>query len=175
MIGGRGNDALHLIGGSFATTTHNHTNANDGSIVLDPDGPGGLDASTISYTGLETITIHGANDPPVANDDAYDTTKDTPLVVPAASGLLANDTDPDVSDVRTVSGVDTTGTRGQVTWNADGSFTYNPNGKFAALGVGETATDTFSYTVKDAWGHGRGHRQDHCSRRDLARHGGCTQ
>ena len=67
-------------------------------------------------------------------------------------GLLANDTDPDASDVLTVSGVNTAGTLGVVTWNADGSFTYNPNGKFASLAVGQTATDSFTYTVSDGQG-----------------------
>ncbi len=70
----------------------------------------------------------------------------------AAPGVLANDTDPDTGDVLTVSGVDTSGTLGEVPWNADGSFTYDPNGQFEDLAVGETATDTFTYTVSD--GHG---------------------
>ena len=63
-------------------------------------------------------------------------------------GLLANDTDLDASDVLIVSGVDTSGTLGAVTWNADGSFTYDPNGQFESLAVGQTATDTFTYTVE---------------------------
>jgi VCBS repeat-containing protein len=33
--------------------------------------------------------------------------------------------------------------------NSDGTFTYNPNGKFESLNPGQTATDTFSYTIKD--------------------------
>src|SRR5262249_45847692 len=34
----------------------------------------------------------------------------------------------------------------------DGTFTYDPNGAFDSLGAGQTATDTFTYTVDD--GHG---------------------
>ncbi len=34
--------------------------------------------------------------------------------------------------------------------NADGSFDYDPNGQFDSLGVGQTATDTFSYTIDDS-------------------------
>ncbi len=39
-----------------------------------------------------------------------------------------------------------------VTLNADGTYSYNPNGAFDALNTGESATDSFSYTVSD--GHG---------------------
>ena len=40
----------------------------------------------------------------------------------------------------------------QLTLNADGSLAYDPNGQFEHLDVGETATDTFSYTVYDGNG-----------------------
>ena len=33
--------------------------------------------------------------------------------------------------------------------NGDGTFGYDPNGGFESLAVGETATDTFTYTVTD--------------------------
>lgn len=39
-----------------------------------------------------------------------------------------------------------------VTLNADGSFNYDPNGQFEALADGESATDTFDYTITDAFG-----------------------
>ncbi len=55
-VGGNGRDALNLIGGTFATATCNYFNVQDGHIVLDSDGPGGLDARTVSYIGLEPIT-----------------------------------------------------------------------------------------------------------------------
>ncbi len=34
--------------------------------------------------------------------------------------------------------------------NSNGTFTYNPNSKFERLNPNETATDTFSYTIKDS-------------------------
>jgi VCBS repeat-containing protein len=37
--------------------------------------------------------------------------------------------------------------------NPDGRFVYDPNGKFQSLGVGQSATDSFGYTISD--------RQDH--------------
>lgn len=36
--------------------------------------------------------------------------------------------------------------------SADGSFTYDPNGSFEGLGTGQTATDSFSYTLVDSFG-----------------------
>jgi hypothetical protein len=36
-----------------------------------------------------------------------------------------------------------------VTLNSNGTFTYNPNSKFEFLNPNQTATDTFSYTIKD--------------------------
>ena len=40
------------------------------------------------------------------------------------------------------------GQLGLVTDNGDGTFTYDPNGAFESLAVGETATDTFTYTIE---------------------------
>ena len=67
------------------------------------------------------------------------------------ASVLTNDTDPD-GDALIVLAFDTTGTTGIVTYNNDGTFNYDPNGQFDGLGEGETATDTFQYTVSD--GHG---------------------
>ena len=36
--------------------------------------------------------------------------------------------------------------------NGDGTFTYDPNGQFESLAVGETATDSFTYTISDGNG-----------------------
>ncbi|MCP4048665.1 MAG: hypothetical protein GY732_22030, partial [Gammaproteobacteria bacterium] len=63
--------------------------------------------------------------------------------------VLANDTNPNESGTLTVSSFDTTGTLGSVTRNSDGTFSYDPNSRFDDLGVGESVTDTFVYTVSD--------------------------
>ncbi|WP_202981338.1 Ig-like domain-containing protein, partial [Labrenzia sp. CE80] len=60
-------------------------------------------------------------------------------------------TDPDTADLHTFS-LDLTGTLGVVIINSDGTFSYDPNGAFEYLGAGESATDTFSYTVDDGNG-----------------------
>ena len=109
------------------------------------DGNGGTDTATV------TITITGANDGPTANDDGgtgFTTDEDTFFTTASA---LANDTDPDGDSLLT-DGIDLTGTIGTVLDNGNGSYVYDPNGQFEYLGVGDSATDTFSYTVSDGNG-----------------------
>src|SRR5262245_8613281 len=53
--GGDPGDNLVLANGAFDTTTYNYSNLHDGSITLDPDGPGGAAASLITYTGLAPL------------------------------------------------------------------------------------------------------------------------
>jgi len=110
------------------------------------DGNGGTDTATV------TIIITGVNDSPTANDDggaAFTTDKNSVL---ATGNVLTNDSDPDSTDTLTVQSIDTSGTLGLVTDNGDGTFSYDPNGQFAGLGAGDTASDTFTYTVSDGNG-----------------------
>ncbi|RQP24754.1 tandem-95 repeat protein [Albitalea terrae] len=122
------------------------------------DAAGATSSSTI------TFTITGTNDAPVAVADTASATEDVTLNVAAASGVLANDTDVDTGDTKTVSGVafgatagtvgsGLAGTYGTLTLNADGSYSYLANKAAAeALGTGQTATEVFSYTMRDAAG-----------------------
>ncbi|ORE84925.1 Ig-like domain-containing protein, partial [Aurantimonas sp. 22II-16-19i] len=48
--------------------------------------------------------------------------------------------------------IDTAGTVGNVTLNANGTFTYDATGEFDSLAAGEFATDSFTYTVSDGNG-----------------------
>ena len=100
------------------------------------DNNGGFATATV------TITVTPVNDPPVANDDLYSTSEDTPLIVPLP-GLLTNDTDPE-NDTLTIT-LNTQPANGTVTVNPDGSFTYTPNPNW-------TGTDTFDYTISDGNG-----------------------
>ena len=93
-----------------------------------------------------TLTINGLNDDPSAAAIAGSVSEDGPAVT-----LLADFTDPDRDDTHSFS-IDTTGTKGRVTNNNDGTFSYDPNGQFDSLGLGQTATDTFAYTVADNHG-----------------------
>ena len=57
-----------------------------------------------------------------------------------------------MGDPLTITDVDTTGTQGTVINIFSGFFFYNPNGQFEDLAEGETAADTFTYTVDDGNG-----------------------
>ncbi|WP_187782162.1 Ig-like domain-containing protein [Gimesia chilikensis] len=121
---------------------------------------------TVTDTATVTITIDGVNDDPVAVHDRVTTDEDTTLV--GADVFVDNnfgvDSDVDASDILTVIGVSqgmTTGSIGSgftlasgaiVTMQSNGTFTYNPNGAFEYLAVGETATDSFTYTISDGNG-----------------------
>ena len=78
------------------------------------------------HTASETfnLTVGAANQPPVAVDDIYTAAEGETLVVDAASGVLANDSDPN-GDALTAILVDPPAT-GTLTLNPDGSFTYVP-------------------------------------------------
>jgi len=105
------------------------------------DRHGGTDSATA------TVVVQGINDAPNAADDEAHTNENTSTVI----NVLSNDTDVEANRL-VVAGVDTTGTHGAVAINPDGTITYNPDGQFAALAPGESATDTFQYTVSDRHG-----------------------
>ena len=101
------------------------------------------------------------NPAPTALNDEGSTGQNATLSVDASQGVLTNDTDPD-GDTLTVSQVNgqaaNVGTAiagsngGTFTLNADGSYTFNPGTAFNALGNGQTATSSISYTVSDGEG-----------------------
>jgi len=105
-----------------------------------------------------TITITGVNDTPTAVDDNPTTDENTALT----DNVLTNDSDADATASLTV--VDINGSQTDIgneitltsgallTLNSDGSYTYSPNGQFASLGVNQTATDSFTYTISDEKG-----------------------
>ncbi len=93
------------------------------------------------------LDVHGyyADSAPVANPDSYSTLMDTVLTVPAATGVLSNDTGPGLVVTTQTNAATTQG--GTVTVNADGSFTYTP-----ATGFVSPPSDTFDYTITNAAG-----------------------
>lgn len=101
-----------------------------------------------------TITVEG-NLPPIARDDDFTTTEEATL----NGNLLVdngNGADTDANDGTAGLSVDTatnlsTLLGGLVSINGDGDFTYNPSSspQLQALGAGESAIDSFQYTVGD--------------------------
>jgi VCBS repeat-containing protein len=97
------------------------------------------DGNEYSNEATVTITIDSVNDPPVANDDDYETEEDTPLIV-QAPGILTNDTDPenDLLSAVLFDGV----TKGTLTFYSNGSFIYTPNSNYYG-------SDSFTYKAYD--------------------------
>ncbi len=123
--------------GRFVYTPDENFNGVDTFDYRVIDGNGGSDVATV------TINVNSVNDVPVVENDAYITDEDTPLVVNAADGILANDSDADFDTLTPI--VIGQPANGSLILNADGSFEYNPNPNFFG-------SDFFTYEVSDGNG-----------------------
>ena len=106
----------------------------------------------LSDTAVVNITIHGQNNPPVANDNQISLPADRQSNS-LTNLLLANDTDPDTNDqsrlvIHAISNSDSGGSATLV----NGEVYYDPGTFYDSLMPGQTATDTFTYTVADPQG-----------------------
>jgi len=148
----------------------------DGSYTFTPLDNWHGSVPTLTYTLTDTagatasstlaINVGDVNDPPLANDDAYDTTDTAgpPGGTPINGNVLVNDTDPDAGTTLQVVAVnggagsvggDTSGSFGTLTLAADGRFSYaveRSDASVQALLRGQSLTDTFSYTISDGDG-----------------------
>jgi VCBS repeat-containing protein len=129
----------------------------NGGFIYTPDpdyfGPDSFTYRAVDPTGRATppitvsLTVTAVNDAPNAEDDpatgTYTTPEDTDLVVSAAQGVLANDSD--VDSPTFTAHLANQGTKGTVTLDPNGSFTYVPLPN--AFG-----TDTFTYVARDGSG-----------------------
>ncbi|MFN3263254.1 MAG: Ig-like domain-containing protein [Pikeienuella sp.] len=109
----------------------------------------GVEAEGETSFGRVVLTVVAAGDAPVAVDDMFETAANAAFVT---GNVLANDFDPDAGDTILIVAADTSETRGLVTDNGDGTFAYDPNGAFDDLRAGQTATDSFFYTIRDGSG-----------------------
>jgi len=147
-----------LLNGLTPTTTFTQLQLNQKAIAFKQDGTSTEPSFTITVTdpdGGEATAAGGVNftdlnDPPVAVDDSGDgfvTQEDTVLLTPS---LVLNDTDEDGTPltVAQVNGGNPLASGAIATINGN-SISYDPNGQFDSLAVGETTTDTFTYTVTD--------------------------
>ena len=116
------------------------------------DGNGGSDVADV------TVTVLGVNDDPTAIDDSGATDEETAIT----GNVMDNDSDIDRLDSIFVSAVggDEAGVGSAVTLDSgalltvfsDGTYIYDPNGAFDDLNDGDTATDSFTYTISDGNG-----------------------
>ena len=142
-------DGDDLTATLVATTSHGTLTLNaDGSFTYAPTS-GYLGTDTFTYrandgqlnsgTATVTITIHGANQAPVANPDSYTMNQDASLTI-NAPGVLTNDTDADGDQLS--ASIVSQSSHGTLSLQSNGSFTYTPY-------AGYSGTDTFSYHDSD--------------------------
>ena len=100
----------------------------------------------VTYAGAallqpgDYVFVNSASGPPNAHGDSYSTAEDSTLTVNAASGVLANDSDP-AGQPMTAALVSGT-THGVLTFSSNGGFTYTPTANYSG-------TDSFSYYAND--------------------------
>lgn len=102
------------------------------------------------------------NDVPRAENDSAEVSEDLVVEIASANGVLANDTDADIGDTKTVVAVNgvaanvgqaiTLASGARLVLRADGGYRYDPNSRYEALGAGQNNTDTFTYKVADGPG-----------------------
>ena len=133
---------VNAAGSALLYSTYLGTNDPDSAygIAVDPSGNAYVTGSrNVSSKGEDVfIAKLGVNHAPVALDDSYEM-YGTSLTVPA-SGVLANDGDPDSDPLDAVL-VDPPA-HGSVTLNTDGSFAFTPGPDF-------TGIDSFTYQADD--------------------------
>ena len=94
-------------------------------------------AVSLCDTAIVNITIDAVNDAPIAVDDTFNATEDTPLT----DDVSLNDNDVDSPVVVTTTPV-TPPANGILVLNADGTFIYTPNADFNGV-------DSFEYEICD--------------------------
>jgi VCBS repeat-containing protein len=168
-------DAVPVIDGTSSAGALYSIDA-DGSFSYDPRQSaelqllpsGGMQDDTFVYQAADgagnvvgsasvTIRVTGANDAPMPADDDDQNTNgllnvaENSQVTVGQTVLLDNDVDDTGDSLRIVS-VDQTATQGLVRLFLNASVSYNPDRQFKSLKVGESATDTFTYTIEDQHG-----------------------
>jgi len=89
---------------------------------------------------IKVISGNGENQAPVAVNNVYFTLVNNPINVPAESGVLENDNDPDGDELTAILVNDVS--NGILDLKADGSFLYTPNSEFNGF-------DIFTYIATD--------------------------
>lgn len=155
--GGNGQDSLVLAGNR---ADYRFLEGANGAIIVrdlragSPDGTDRLlDMERVDFKdgSFKLADLVSANVAPVAGNDAL-TLAETAGKTEIGPILLANDKDAD-GDPIAVSSVQAVSARGAiVSIGADGKVSYDAGPIFADLDYGESATDSFSYTITDAGG-----------------------
>ncbi len=128
------NGSVSCDSGGLCTYTPDPGFSGDDSFTYTvSDGHNGTDEGAVAVT----VEPAPANQPPVALDDAIQTTEG----IAGSTNVLDNDSDPDPGDVLSVSEF-TQGANGSVSCDSGGLCTYTPDPGFSG-------DDSFTYTVSD--------------------------
>ncbi|HYD11759.1 MAG TPA: Ig-like domain-containing protein, partial [Allosphingosinicella sp.] len=125
--------------GSFDYTPDSDFNGVDSFTYRANDGTADGNVMTVY------LTVNPVSDVPVATADSYMTDEDTPLMVAAMAGVLANDTDADGDALSAILVDDVL--HGTLSLSADGSFLYTPDADYHGA-------DSFTYRVNDGTADG---------------------
>jgi VCBS repeat-containing protein len=136
ILGDNGYGDFVLTGGNWTYTLNNAHAAVQALDVGESLTDTHIFRASDGSTQLVTMTINGAEDAPIAVDDAISGNEDTVIT----GNVLTNDTDTEADPLtaRQVSGP----AHGSLTLNADGSFSYTPNADW-------NGTDSFTYTANN--------------------------
>ena len=104
-----------------------------------------IDSLGASATATVTIIVNSQPDKPVAQNDAYQFSRNSLFSVSAESGLLANDFNIETGELTVNTTPVTVPQNGTLNLNSDGSFTYQPNADFSGV-------DSFSYSISNEQG-----------------------
>jgi len=104
-----------------------------------------IDSQGASATATVTVIVNSQPDNPVAQNDAYQFSRNNLFSVSAESGLLANDFNIETGELTVDTAPVTEPQNGTLNLNSDGSFTYQPNADFSGV-------DSFSYSISNDQG-----------------------
>ena len=141
------NPATGAIEGTLTANASQHTGPYVVTLTAN-DGHGGTVTSNFNFTvgnpapvatnDVNTVLEHGTTAGDVRTNDHDGGSDSDPLAVTQINGAAYTPGTP----ITLLSGA-------MLTMAANGTYGYDPNGAFNGLGVGQTATDTFTYQVSD--------------------------
>lgn len=129
--------------------THGELNGNPPNLTYTPNPNfNGDDSFTFKVNDYEyesnlatvSILVTPVNDPPQASPDYYEAPADVVFTTTTATGVLANDSDPEQTSLTAV--LVSTTSHGILALRSNGSFTYNPDDGYSGM-------DTFTYVASD--------------------------
>jgi Ca2+-binding RTX toxin-like protein len=144
--GGAGQDTLRLIiGASQYTAAVQADIARLQTMLSQGSASTILSSLNLAVTSIERleVVVENGNHAPTAADDSAATSEDTAVTISAAT-LLANDTDPDSGDSKTLVSVQGA-QHGTVALNGAGNVVFTPAQNFSGVA-------SFTYTMRDTAG-----------------------